>query len=70
MSGDPRFGTLLDRVKRGTAAAFGHAEAPFARVVEVLKVARSASFTPVYQASMPLLLLLAVSSNSLLPMTL
>ena len=51
VSGDPSFSTLLDRVKRGSMAAFAHAEAPFAKVVEAAKVPRSAAYTPIYQVT-------------------
>ena len=49
LEGDPTFSNLLDRVKRGTMAAFAHAEAPFSKVVEALKARRSAAYNPVYQ---------------------
>jgi non-ribosomal peptide synthetase component F len=50
LGGDPTFSNLLDRVKRSSMGAFAHSETPFAEVVRALKVARSASYTPIYQA--------------------
>lgn len=50
LGGDPTFSILVDRVKRSSMAAFAHSEAPFAKVVEALKVRRSAAYTPIYQA--------------------
>lgn len=53
VSGDPTFQQLLQRVKTVSAQAFQHADAPFAKVVEALRVDRSANFNPVYQVRHP-----------------
>ena len=49
LSGDPTFSQALRRAKDVALSAFSHAAAPFAKVVESLRLLRSASFTPVYQ---------------------
>lgn len=49
LSGDPPFQQLLQREISITRAAFEHADAPFARVVDELRLDRSAAFNPVYQ---------------------
>ena len=49
VSGNPSFQQLLQRTGHATMAAFEHADAPFARVVDALGLDRSAAFTPVYQ---------------------
>ncbi|WP_037178201.1 non-ribosomal peptide synthetase, partial [Rhodococcus sp. UNC363MFTsu5.1] len=46
------FGDLLGKVRAADLAAFGHAEIPFERLVEVLNPARSQSHSPLFQASM------------------
>jgi non-ribosomal peptide synthetase component F len=48
-SGDPSFRQLLQQSAKTTMLAFAHANAPFPMVVDALKVARSAAFTPLYQ---------------------
>ena len=50
-SGDPTFQQLLRRVSRGAMEAFAHSEAPFPKVVDALRLDRSAAFNPVFQAS-------------------
>lgn len=49
VSGDPTFLQLLQRAVQTTMAAFDHADAPFAKVVDALRLDRSAAFNPVYQ---------------------
>jgi Condensation domain len=49
VSGQPSFQRLLQRTAQTTMAAFDHADAPFTKVVDTLRVDRSAAFNPVYQ---------------------
>ncbi|MER0245646.1 amino acid adenylation domain-containing protein, partial [Streptomyces sp. HSW2009] len=49
LSGNPTFGTLLDRVRRTTLDAFDHAQVPFERVVEELNPDRSPAANPLFQ---------------------
>ena len=51
ISGEPRVGELLDRVKAQTLAAQEHQDVPFEQVVELLNPQRSLSQTPLFQAS-------------------
>ena len=46
---DATFGSLLDDAAKTASSAFVHGAAPFARVVDALGIARSASYTPVFQ---------------------
>ncbi|MGC5039830.1 MupA/Atu3671 family FMN-dependent luciferase-like monooxygenase [Streptomyces sp. DT190] len=50
LSGDPAFGTLLDRVRTVALDAYDHASVPFERVVRELAPARAVDRTPVFQA--------------------
>lgn len=49
MSGNPIFTTLLDQVRRAATRAFAHADAPFAKVVEALRLPQSDSYAPLCQ---------------------
>ncbi|WP_346182248.1 MupA/Atu3671 family FMN-dependent luciferase-like monooxygenase [Streptomyces osmaniensis] len=50
LSGDPTFGTLLDRVRTSALDAYDHARLPFERVVRELAPPRAVDRTPVFQA--------------------
>ncbi|MFH8606028.1 MupA/Atu3671 family FMN-dependent luciferase-like monooxygenase [Streptomyces sp. NPDC018029] len=49
LSGDPDFGTLLDRVRGVALDAYDHADVPFEAVVRELAPARTLDRTPVFQ---------------------
>ncbi|MFE7274972.1 MupA/Atu3671 family FMN-dependent luciferase-like monooxygenase [Streptomyces sp. NPDC057623] len=50
VSGDPAFGTLLDRVRSVALDAYDHARVPFETVVRELAPPRAVDRTPVFQA--------------------
>ncbi|WP_369275303.1 MupA/Atu3671 family FMN-dependent luciferase-like monooxygenase [Streptomyces sp. R11] len=50
LSGDPAFGTLLDRVRTVALDAYDHARVPFETVVRELAPPRTVERTPVFQA--------------------
>ncbi|MFE5890953.1 MupA/Atu3671 family FMN-dependent luciferase-like monooxygenase [Streptomyces sp. NPDC056462] len=50
LSGDPAFGTLLDRVRTVALDAYDHARVPFETVVRELAPPRAVDRTPVFQA--------------------
>ena len=50
IDGEPSFAQLLERVRDGVLGAMEHADAPLDRVLETLRLPRSASHTPFAQA--------------------
>ncbi|MEV4517426.1 amino acid adenylation domain-containing protein [Dactylosporangium sp. NPDC049525] len=50
LAGDPTARQLLERVRDTTLEAFGHADAPFERVVEAVAPERSTATTPIFQS--------------------
>ena len=53
-SGDPTFTELVERAKRTSLAAQGHAELPFERLVQALDVPRDLAHHPLYQVMLVL----------------
>ena len=49
LSGNPRLGELLDRVRRVTLDAYSHQDLPFEQLIEVLDCPRSQGHTPLFQ---------------------
>ncbi|WP_345349110.1 amino acid adenylation domain-containing protein, partial [Rhodococcus olei] len=52
VDGSSAFADLLGRVRERDLAAFGHADVPFERLVEVLNPVRSQSHSPLFQVSL------------------
>jgi hypothetical protein len=52
LAGRPDFATLLDRVRRASAEAFDHAQAPFDAVVEAVRPERRPGRNPLVQLSL------------------
>ena len=50
-SGAASFVEAVERAKCISLEAFAHATTPFSKIVDSLNILRSASFTPIYQAS-------------------
>ncbi len=69
LKGHPSFSTLLERQRLVVTDALQHANVPFSRIVQRLKVPRIANCNPVYQVStlFHLVLLLALLIVMLLP---
>ncbi|KAF9559481.1 hypothetical protein EC968_006605, partial [Mortierella alpina] len=49
LSGTPTTRELLERVKRGTIAAYAHQDLPFEQVVEIVQPPRKMDHTPIFQ---------------------
>ncbi|MET9340068.1 amino acid adenylation domain-containing protein [Nonomuraea sp. NPDC003804] len=51
VSGEPSFGELVDRVRRGVAGALSHQDVPFALLVEALQPERALTHAPLVQVA-------------------
>ena len=49
LHGEMTFAELLERVKRNCLAAYDHQDAPFEKVIEVLRPKRNMAITPIFQ---------------------
>ncbi|WP_255284961.1 non-ribosomal peptide synthetase [Rhodococcus jostii] len=54
LSGNPRFGQVLDQVRGKALAAYENQDAPFERLVELLNPTRSTAYHPLFQVSFAL----------------